>query len=273
MTHIDYLAIGHIARDVTPAGHTAGGTAAYAGATARVLGCRTALLTSTGPELDVRAMLPELIVECLPAQRSTTFDNVYDESGRREQYIYGRARPLTAEELPHGWQTASVVHLGPIAGEVDAGLVHCFSNSLIGLTPQGWLRTWDDSGRVRRRRWEQAGEVFPLAAAVVLSAEDVPDAAFLEQCKAWAPLLVLTQGTDGCTVFMGGEERHFPAPDVTEADPTGAGDVFAAAYFIRLYQTKGNPWEAARFANQLAAQSVTRSGFAAKIEHLQAIRG
>jgi len=42
-------------------------------------------------------------------------------------------------------------------------------------------------------------------------------------------------------------------------DPTGAGDVFAAAFFIRLSQTR-DPWEAARFATQVAARSVTRRG-------------
>jgi sugar/nucleoside kinase (ribokinase family) len=42
-------------------------------------------------------------------------------------------------------------------------------------------------------------------------------------------------------------------------DGTGAGDVFAAAFFIRLLVTR-DPWEAARFATQLSAYSVTRSG-------------
>jgi sugar/nucleoside kinase (ribokinase family) len=35
--------------------------------------------------------------------------------------------------------------------------------------------------------------------------------------------------------------------------------VYAAAFFSRLYTTR-DPWEAARFATQLAAYSVTRSG-------------
>ncbi len=42
-------------------------------------------------------------------------------------------------------------------------------------------------------------------------------------------------------------------------DATGAGDIFAAAFFERLYQTK-DAWEAARFATNLAAYSVTRNG-------------
>jgi sugar/nucleoside kinase (ribokinase family) len=53
--------------------------------------------------------------------------------------------------------------------------------------------------------------------------------------------------------------RHFSAPQVEECNDTGAGDIFATAFFYRHFQTK-NPWEAARFATQLAAISVTRTG-------------
>jgi sugar/nucleoside kinase (ribokinase family) len=49
---------------------------------------------------------------------------------------------------------------------------------------------------------------------------------------------------------------------VAEIDTTGAGDIFAAAFFFRLYTTR-DPWEAARFATQLAAISVTRTGLQA----------
>jgi sugar/nucleoside kinase (ribokinase family) len=46
---------------------------------------------------------------------------------------------------------------------------------------------------------------------------------------------------------------------VDEVDPTGAGDVFAAAFFSRLFTTR-DPWESARFATLLSAHSVTRPG-------------
>jgi sugar/nucleoside kinase (ribokinase family) len=73
-------------------------------------------------------------------------------------------------------------------------------------------------------------------------------------------VLVVTQGARGCTVFVNGKHaQHFPALPRTQVDPTGAGDVFAAAFFIHLYETQ-DPWTSARFANQVAAISVTRPG-------------
>jgi sugar/nucleoside kinase (ribokinase family) len=44
-------------------------------------------------------------------------------------------------------------------------------------------------------------------------------------------------------------------------DPTGAGDVFAAAFLCHLHAS-GNPREAADFANRVAACSVEKIGFA-----------
>jgi len=63
-------------------------------------------------------------------------------------------------------------------------------------------------------------------------------------------------------LYWHGDVRRFPAPYTPEKDPTGAGDIFAAAFFTRLYTTR-DPWEAARFATQLASLSVKRSGLQA----------
>jgi sugar/nucleoside kinase (ribokinase family) len=60
-------------------------------------------------------------------------------------------------------------------------------------------------------------------------------------------------------VFWNGDVRRFRPPPAVEIDGTGAGDVFAAAFFYRLHTTR-DPWEAARFANHLASCSVTRTG-------------
>jgi len=271
MSRFDYLVIGHLTRDVTPAGETVGGTVAYAGYTAHVLGSRTAAVTSAGPDLDAERALPEITVQCVPAARTTTFENRYDD-GKREQRLHSVAAPLKAEHVPARWRRTPIVHLGPVAGEVDEELLYHFSNSLVGLTPQGWMRGRDEDGVVFARRWDRAREVLRLAAAVVLSDEDLPDEATLQQYRKWTRLLALTHGAGGCTIYLGDESRHFPAPTVPEQNLTGAGDVFAAAFFIRLYQTKGNPWEAATFANEMAAQSVTQPDLPSKIRHLETVR-
>ena len=56
----------------------------------------------------------------------------------------------------------------------------------------------------------------------------------------------------GARLYWNGDVRRFRPPSVKEVDATGAGDIFAAAFFTRLYITR-DPWEAARFATPLSA--------------------
>jgi sugar/nucleoside kinase (ribokinase family) len=264
MTQIDYLAIGHVTRDLTPEGDKLGGAVSFSGRLAHALGCKTAVLTSSGPDFDWADELSGVETETIPAAETTTFENVYTPNGRT-QTISGVAAPISAQHVPEAWQRAAIVHLAPVADEVDPAMIRLFSNSMVCLTPQGWLRQWDENGRVSPKSWPAAAEILPLAAAVIVSHEDLPDEETLDQYQAWAKLLVVTRGVDGCTVYYDDEIRHMPARRAAEIDATGAGDTFAAAYFVRLYQTGGNPWEAARFANEIAALSVEHAGVAAKV--------
>ena len=72
-------------------------------------------------------------------------------------------------------------------------------------------------------------------------------------------ILAVTESAAGAVLYWNGDRRRFRAPDVREVDATGAGDVFAAAFFSRLVRTR-DPWEATRFATLLATCSVTRVG-------------
>lgn len=262
---VDYLVIGHISVDVTPSGHKAGGTVVYSAHAAQALGCRTAVLTSTTPDYDLEATFPGIIVRNIPSKQPTKFENVYTDAGR-QQKIHSVANTLYEDDVPAEWQRAAIVHLGPIANEIDPAMVKLFSNSLVGLTPQGWFRQWNGNGRVQARDWPESTEVLPYAAAVILSMEDLPGRVTLEQIRQHSPLVVLTQRSGGCTVFFRDETRHLPAPPVHEVNPTGAGDIFATSFLIRLHQTKGNLWEAAAFANRLAACSVAHNSLEAKLE-------
>jgi sugar/nucleoside kinase (ribokinase family) len=267
---IDYLVIGHITADLTPTGTLVGGTVAYSGRTAEVLGCETAVLSSAAADYDWPEALPGIQVHAIPAEHTSTFENIYTAHGRK-QIIHSVAAPITKADVPLSWQRAAIVHLGPLTNEVDADMVDLFTNSLIGMTPQGWLRRWDEEGVVYARAWAAAEQILPRAAVVILSYEDLLDDAMLDQYRQWSNLLVMPEGVQGCTVFLGDEIRQIPAPPVPQVEPTGAGDIFAAAFLYRLYQTDGNPWEAARFANKIAAYSVTQVGLDAKLEAIRKV--
>jgi sugar/nucleoside kinase (ribokinase family) len=98
------------------------------------------------------------------------------------------------------------------------------------------------------------------AGAVVISREDVKgDDEMIEHMAHQTHILAVTEGASGCVLYWNGDRRRFQTREVPEVDATGAGDIFAAAFFIRLWKTR-DPWEAARFATLLASYSVTRIG-------------
>jgi hypothetical protein len=257
---VEYLLIGHICKDLTPQGPVLGGTAAYSGLTARALGFRVGVVTSCGPDLDI-SPLASLEIVCVPSETSTTFENRYAVNGRI-QVLHARASLLSPESVPGLWGSPQIVHLGPVAQEVDPDLVSRFPTALVCLTPQGWMRGWDSQGRVDCIPWAEQERLLGVAHAAVISLEDVQgDEAAIEEMAELSRLLVVTEAADGARVYWNRDLRRIPAPAVAQVDPTGSGDIFAAAFFTRLFQTR-DPWEAARFANLLASASLARRGIA-----------
>jgi sugar/nucleoside kinase (ribokinase family) len=260
---VDYLAIGHVAVDITsasPTGMQLGGTVSYSALTARALGMRVGIVTSSGEGAPLGALDGIHIVN-IPSEHSTTFENINTTNGRK-QTLHHQAASLLLDHIPQVWRSAPIIHLAPIAREVDPTLPGKLSGSLVGITPQGWMRTWDENGHVATCVWDANASEQALrhAGAVVMSVEDINrDLELVELMAHNTRILCLTEGEAGAVLYWNGDRRRFRPTVVNEVDSTGAGDIFATAFFVRLYSTR-DPWEAARFATQLAARSVTRMG-------------
>ena len=253
---IDYLMIGHITQDLTPQGPALGGTASYAALTARSFGLRVGIVTSCRPDLNLD-IFTGITVLRKDALQNSTFINTHTPTGRI-QHIKGVAETLTLADIPEVWRDAPIVHLGPIVHEISNDIAVAFPKAILGVTPQGWLRTWNHDGLVSYKHWNDAVSVLGHASAVIMSIEDVQgNEDVVSEFAGLVPVLVVTEGAAGARVYWNGDLRTFRPPKVKEVDPVGAGDVFATSFFIRFQATR-DPWESARFATLLAANSVTR---------------
>lgn len=267
----DYLVIGHVAKDVLPHGRgvAAGGTVTYSALAAQKLGVQAAVVTSCAPQDEgLLASLREagVWVRTLPSPNTTTFSNTYDEAGRRVQVIGGQAGQLSVEDVPEEWRTAPIVHLGPIAQEIPSDLAGQLSpGRLMGVTPQGWMRSWDEQGRVTHSAAPVPPALLqlPESAVLVLSIEDLGYSPKLLSFYAnLAQITVVTQGVEPAYVYDRGTLTEAPAAPARVEDLTGAGDVFATAFFIRYAETQ-DPTEAARFAHAAAACAIEGQGTSA----------
>lgn len=263
-----FTVIGHLTRDLLPTGSfILGGTASYAALTARQLGADVTILTRAHPDDITNPLLTGIEIINLGASTTTTFQNVYQD-GVRIQHVRTVADPILADELPDQYASGDIFLLGPVCQEVDPDLPARL-RGLVGVVPQGWLREWDDQGLVHAIPWRNAGRILPHTQALIASEDDLSgdpnsEAALVEA----VPMAVITRGWRGCSVWVEGLRHDIPPRPAREIDPTGAGDIFAASFLVRLWET-GDPIAAAYFANVAASFSVEAVGFAAIPDRLR----
>lgn len=255
-TPLDYLIIGHVTADLVDSKVFLGGTATFSALTSLALGMRPGIITSCAKDLDL-SPLEHIWLNNNPSPHSTTFEN-HSNGVKRLQYLYHRAHPLGVENIPSFITPPKIVHLGPVSNEVDPTILDQFESSLKCLTPQGWFRTVNKSHRVHLKAWEDAETYLGRADVAVISEEDVQyDEKVISKLASAIQILVVTENVKGARVYWHNDARFIKAPEVKYVDDTGAGDIFATAFFYRYLTTK-DPWEAGRFATLLASWSVKR---------------
>ena len=265
----DYLVIGHLTKDNIPNGAILGGTPSYSGLTAHNLGQRTAVVTSFGPDIPPMEALNGLTIKSVPGRASTTFENIYVNGSRRQKWL-ASAQPLSVADVPEAWLQAPIVHLAPMGQELSPGMCRGFPNSLVCVTIQGWLRGRNPENSVIFQPHPHLNDSLGCIDILVMSLADVGgDQAAADNLLTSVKIGVETLGPLGCRVYHRGEVIHVSVKPEEEVDPTGAGDIFAAAFFVRYHQT-GDLLAAARFANACASLSVRAVGLAG-VPHLAAV--
>jgi hypothetical protein len=289
----DYIAVGHVTRDVIEdrAGgilSQAGGGAFYSGLQAARLGLRTLIVTQ-GVPLEIHALLEpfsdEFELRVIPAKHTTTL-STRGSGAQRSQRLLAWAGPVV-EPLT---LDTRILHLAPVARETPTTWQG--HSRFVGLTPQGLVRRWERGEQpplVQLDAGSLLGDV-PLAggaheallgdiSAVDLDPQMLPErfsAAVIsenecESCHALftaarrgGAYVAVTAGSRPATVHLptpvAGSVVQTRVPRVVEArDDLGAGDVFAAAFFVALSEGNG-PLEAATFGNAAAAVRIAGVG-------------
>lgn len=276
MSSGDFVAIGHVARDEFGDDWRLGGSGLYSAATAARLGRNTTLITRVAqaerPAVEARCAALGIGVRCLPSAATTTF--AFTMIGaRRRLRLRARARSFRADDLGALAEDAAVL-LGSIVGEHHADLFARAAGRSV-LVAQGELRAFAADGTVVPAPWRRADRLLPTLRAAVLSEEDL--AGDLSPVAGWSALapIVITRGERGASLFRDGRELRIPAfrPDRI-ADPTGAGDSFAAGLLVAL--DEGRAWEdALHFANSVASfclEGIATDGLADRARVAQRIR-
>lgn len=269
MTPYDYVAVGHVTCDLLADGDAEtrqpGGTAFYGALQAARLGLRALILTRGVPS-EIEALLAahrdEIDLRVIPAPETTTLATraAPGEHGTdivRSQRVLSWAGPI-AEPLV---VEARILHLAPVARETPA---HWEGKAgFVGVTPQGLVRNWPDE---EIEAVELDRELLPERFnAAVISEHERPS------CE---PLFAAARGCGACVAVTDGPRAGFvhtaggaggrvlrsATPySVAVRDDLGAGDVFAAAFFVALAERR-DALAATSFANAAAAIRISGSG-------------
>ena len=242
----EVLVVGSAARDVVhddPRGWRLGGGVTYGGLTLARLGLRPRVLVGVdrlaadAEELDaLREAGAD--VRLVHLDRSPVFQNVETPAGRIQTCLEP-GDPLSVAALPPEWRSAHAWLLGPVADELpDAWASVPPADAIVAFGWQGILRELPRGGLVMKRP-PGPSALLRRSNIVGVSRYDVDAATPLERLwhllAADSTLLVTEGHLGGMEIRLSGGEpdsrRRYPAvPASAEVDPTGAGDVFLAAY-------------------------------------------
>ncbi len=258
----DYVLVGHATRDVFGPVSRPGGTVYYAGATAAHLGRRVGIVTAGDVPLINERALCEAETALVPSRTTTTYQFSDGPEGRSLRLLE-MAAAIHSEAVPAAWRQADIVHLAPIADELSDDLLDAFASArLVVGTGQGWMRAFDTDGRVQPAPERILRLPLERFNALVVSVEDLRgDGSLAWRIGERVRVLVVTHGSEGCTVHHLGLADELPALPAASVDTTGAGDVFAAAFFVRLSETE-DALASARFASAAAAIAIEGDGAA-----------
>lgn len=237
-----------------------GGTVLFAARTYAALGIDCCVVTRAAPEDrgEIGAAFPSTTeIVLLPSSATTTFENEYAVDGTRTQRAPALAAPVP---LNPAWLTGlDVIHLGPLHARDLEGAWFEVVAAPLALDLQGPTRRVAD-GRVRPALTPRLGDRLARFRWLKGSAREW--ALVREGCRELrfgeGAERLLTRGIDGGEVAIGSVcHRWQAAPPVRRCDPTGAGDVYFAAYLASRLQGRapGDAAErAARFTSAFLAE-------------------
>ena len=245
---------------------------------------RAALIASIGSDPFAKTLLRQLHADNIdaravrqhPSQATGIAFVAYQQDGSRDfAFSPAAAMQLSADDLdPALFAGLRCLHICGSTLSLSPQIRAVCQSALALAQEQGALISFDPNLRPALLGIDQAQRAFApfIAAADILLPTDDElrlltgtaslDAAAATLLSSSAPpsrKIAVTRAAAGCSVFTAAERIDCPAYPITEIDPTGAGDCFAAAFIAAVLQ--GVPLQqAARLANAAGALAVSAKG-------------
>lgn len=248
-----------------------GGVTTYSGITYSRHGIKTWVLTNVANrdrEIIKRLKQESIVVRNGQTEITTRFKNLLEDGDeKRRQYILQQAAPINWSQLIENLKDVRFVHLGPLhPSDIDVRDIESIDRlkPLVILDAQGFLRSVKNKTvypavsqhlpaairvshivKANRQEYESLIEFFQTDLTEIMRQFNINE-------------FVVTTGYKGGFVrTITGEEIPYRAASVKlNGDPTGAGDIFLAAYVIDRFLNRRSIADACKYAAKLAALQI-----------------
>lgn len=246
-----------------------GGVTTYSGLTYRRHGINTLIVSNLAQQdlAILEKLSEENITVCRAKSAHTTRFVNYIKGNRRLQELPEQAGPIRAAQIHAVLDQVDGLHLGPLHPlDIEwqaAGLLQS-SNCMIFLDVQGLTRMLQNE-RIYTSISEHIERALSIAHIVKANGAEynaVLDFYRMGPAKLMRKFnireVVVTLGRKGGFVQdQNGAAFHYQAERIeVPVDPTGAGDVFFAAYIVSRFSAGEKIPDACRYAAQISARQV-----------------
>lgn len=271
---MDFYTVGHITNDLTPTAHVSG-SVVYGAIISKTFGYQPTIITKCPPKHhyinDLNRFGINIITLPIKDKRNinklTTFNNVFDSRGCRDQYARNIQEDITLDDLRFFPKMSRncVLSLGLVIGEVELSLINYLAKDFdLGLICQGFFRKINQDGHVVSQNWSSI-DFLDMVSFVSVSNEDIRfnkkiDYKTLDKLKTKTKITMYTLGSRGSTIFGNPNEKgeHIKPFKLNHAELiefSGCGDVFTTA-FILTYRKINNLKIAAVFASFITSLKI-----------------
>jgi sugar/nucleoside kinase (ribokinase family) len=236
-----------------------GGSVAYASFSARRLDACVSVISKVGTDFPsaYRWWLQQEGVDLsgltiVDNELTTRFELKYSEDlSRRVLISRNRVSPINAYQVPDSL-TATIVHLAPIAREVDYDIIAKLRPHarIMSLDPQGLIRSFDENGNVTFEKPVDRSifELIDIVKSTTAEIETLTGAPDIDSAVAilhdfGVSIVIITLGAEGAIVSVEGSSHKVPAYQSSKVvDPTGAGDAFIGAFLAEYAHGEDCAW-------------------------------
>ncbi len=247
-----------------------GGVTTYSGITYRRHGIVTRIVTNVAeqdlPILD-KLDHEQITIQNGTSTHTTQFINIFIGDQRRQKLPFA-ASPIKANQIEGLLDAVGCVHLGPLHPmDIESGCINLLEEAKLPvfLDVQGYTRRIEDAEvyagvanqieaslkisrivKANESEFESVLQFFDIGLANLLARYNIEE-------------FIVTQGRKGGFVLdnKNNEVRFNAVPVQSAGDPTGAGDIFFAAYVVGRFMKKMDISNACAYAAELTALQIS----------------